>query len=196
MMSRIKFLTALLMLFMQVQTWAGTRTFEGTMPLDLKVNEQNLVLNGSGIRHKYWFDLFIGGLYLKEKSTDARKIIEADEYMAIRIEVVSEMITAKRLEEGMRSEFKRVTNGNTREFDARIEQLVKAFREDVKIGDMYDLIYTPGIGFKIYKNNKLKSHTQGLDFKRLLFTIWLGEDPADEGLKKGMLGLINKKGLE
>jgi len=28
----------------------------------------------------------------------------------------------------------------------------------------------------------------GLDFKKLLFSVWLGEKPADDGLKKKLLG--------
>ena len=28
----------------------------------------------------------------------------------------------------------------------------------------------------------------GIDFKKGLFGIWLGEDPADSDLKKGLLG--------
>jgi hypothetical protein len=54
---------------------------------------------------------------------------------------------------------------------------------------VYDLIYDPKGGLKIYKNTQLKSHISGLDFKKMLFSIWLGEDPADENLKKGMLGI-------
>ena len=29
---------------------------------------------------------------------------------------------------------------------------------------------------------------RGLDFKKALFAIWLGEKPADNSLKQGMLG--------
>jgi hypothetical protein len=34
----------------------------------------------------------------------------------------------------------------------------------------------------------LKGTIKGIDFKRAVFSIWLGEKPADAKLKKGMLG--------
>lgn len=161
----------------------------GGMPSSLKVKEHKLVLNGEGIRSKYMIDLFTGGLYLKQKSQDAARIINTNEPMSVKIVVTSNVITGKRLEKNMRSEFDRVTKGNTEAYKTRIEELVKAFREDVKNGDMYDLIYDPAVGLSIYKNNQLASTIRGLDFKKLVFSIWLGEDPADENLKKGMLGI-------
>lgn len=158
------------------------------MPKTIKANNEELVLNGFGIREKYMIDLFYGGLYLKEKSSDANGIVKANEPMAIKIQVISDVITGKRLEEGMRTEFFRTTKGNIAPYKSRIEQLVKTFSEDVEVGDTFDLIYTPEKGLKIYKNNILKTEVAGHDFKQVLFSIWLGDDPADKGLKKGMLG--------
>jgi hypothetical protein len=34
----------------------------------------------------------------------------------------------------------------------------------------------------------LKGTIKGLDFKKAVFSIWLGEKPADSKLKKKMLG--------
>ena len=35
---------------------------------------------------------------------------------------------------------------------------------------------------------KKKGVIEGYDFKKALFGIWLGDNPADEGLKEGLLG--------
>jgi hypothetical protein len=35
---------------------------------------------------------------------------------------------------------------------------------------------------------EVKGTIKGLDFKKAVFGIWLGEKPADAKLKKGMLG--------
>jgi hypothetical protein len=158
-------------------------------PGSYKAKNQQLVLNGTGVRQKFMIDLFTGGLYLKSKCTDGNKIVNANELMAIKIQVTSDVITSKRLEDNMRSEFKRVTNGNLGPYKARIEELVKAFKEDVNIGDTFDLVYDPIEGLKIYKNNHLKTQVAGLDFKQMVFSTWLGNDPADKDLKKGMLGV-------
>jgi hypothetical protein len=159
------------------------------LPTSFKAKDQQLILTGTGVRQKFLIDLFTGGLYLKSKCSDGAKVINANELMAIKIQVTSDVITSKRLEDNMRSEFKRVTNGKLGPYKARIEELVKAFKEDIKIGDTFDLVYHPTEGLKIYKNNSLKTQVAGLDFKQMVFSTWLGEDPADNGLKKGMLGV-------
>jgi hypothetical protein len=44
------------------------------------------------------------------------------------------------------------------------------------------------VGTKIYKNSELKGTIPGLEFKKALFAIWLGSNPAQESLKNDMLG--------
>ena len=44
------------------------------------------------------------------------------------------------------------------------------------------------MGVIVNKNGKLLTTIRGLEFKKALFGIWLGEKPADKNLKKGMLG--------
>ncbi|MFN3402502.1 MAG: chalcone isomerase family protein [Cytophagaceae bacterium] len=172
---------------------AISSTGDNSIPEVIKVKESNLILNGLGTRRKFWIDLYNAGLYLQQKCSDAATIINADEPMAIKIEVISDVITSKRLEEGMRSEFDRVTNGNTAPYRDRIEELVKIFKEDVKVGDTYDLIYLPEEGLNIYKNNELKATIPGLDFKKVAFTSWVGHDPGDAKLSKALLGVGKTK---
>ena len=43
-------------------------------------------------------------------------------------------------------------------------------------------------GVVVYKNGSKKGSIDGHDFKRALFGIWLGDKPADDDLKAGMLG--------
>jgi hypothetical protein len=39
-----------------------------------------------------------------------------------------------------------------------------------------------------HKNGKMLGTIEGLEFKKALFGIWLGNNPADKDLKAGMLG--------
>ena len=80
------------------------------------------------------------------------------------------------------------TNGNTAPYKDNIDTFISVFKDNIKIGDVYDIIYTPEEGTKVYKNKELKSTVKGLDFKKVLFGIWLGNKPADKDLKTGMLG--------
>jgi hypothetical protein len=79
------------------------------------------------------------------------------------------------------------TGGKTESLSQEIKDFKSAFSEEIVVGDIYNLIYVPGNGFTIYKNNKKVKTIKGLKFKQAAFGIWLCDDPADEDLKEGML---------
>lgn len=185
-MTILKKTVLIFLICLNVHFFAGATN--SPMPSAIEVSQQQLMLNGTGIRNKYSIDLFEGGLYLKEKSSNFDQIVQADELMAIKIEVSSNLITAKRLEENIRSEFERLTHGNLSSYQERLDKLVTAMSEDVKKGDVYDLIYDPAEGLKVFRNGQLKTNIIGLDFKQILFSSYLGQDPCDAKLKDGMLG--------
>lgn len=159
------------------------------VPNVMKVGEQYLKLNGGGVREKYWIDLYIGCLYLTNKTTDANKVINADEAMAIKMRIVSGMVSNSKLEDAVRDGMEKSTKGNIDPVKDRMEKLIKeGFSEDVEDGDVFDLIYVPGKGTTLKKNNKSLVTVKGLDFKKALFGVWLCDEPAQESLKKKMLG--------
>ena len=159
------------------------------MPNVMKVNGQYLKMNGGGVREKMWIDLYVGVLYVENKTSDADKIINADEPMAIKMKIISGMVSNSKLEDAVREGMEKSTGGNIEPVEARMETLIKkGFSSDVVDGDLFDLVYTPGKGTTLKKNNKDLVTVEGLDFKKALFGVWLCDDPADENLKKKMLG--------
>lgn len=158
------------------------------MPESLKTGQSTLMLNGAGVREKFFLDLYVGGLYLKEKSADPGAIIEADEPMAIRLHIISSMITSKKMEKATREGFENATGGNIEPIKVQIEEFISVFKEEIREGDIYDLIYVPGKGVEVSKNNDHRSTIKGLPFKKALFGIWLSDKPAQKSLKKAMLG--------
>lgn len=158
------------------------------LPERLKAGEKTLRLNGAGVREKFFMDLYVGGLYLKEADANARRIINADEPMAIRLHIISSMITSERMEDATREGFENSTGGNTAPIREEIEAFIDVFRSEIEIGDVYDLVYQPGRGVEVFKNGKSVSLTEGLPLKRALFGIWLCDQPAQEDLKEAMLG--------
>src|SRR5690554_3417835 len=82
--------TLLLSLFIAVPSQALTIKgvdVKETMSLD----NQELVLNGAGVRTKWFVDGYIAALYLAEKTTDAEAVIEADEPMAVSLIITSKI---------------------------------------------------------------------------------------------------------
>ena len=158
----------------------------------LKAGNASLILNGAGIREKFFKDIYVAGLYLKEKSSDYQKIMNQDESMAIKIKIVSSLITDKLFKEACEEGFERSTNGNTKPLRSKIDVALSAFSGKFNVGDEFDIVYVKGSGTTFSKNGKFITKVDGLDFKAALFGIWIIDKPAhkNEKLRKGMLGLI------
>ena len=156
--------------------------------LKTEATEQELKLNGAGVREKWLMDLYVGALYLKEKEQDAMKIITSEDEMAIRLEIVSNMVTSERMTSSTLEGFENATHRNTAPLQPQIEAFRATFKEPSKKGDVFELGYVPGEGVKIYKNDALKNTVAGEGFKQALFGIWLSDQPAQQSLKEEMLG--------
>lgn len=177
------FLASLLILFpAQARTVNGTEVAE-TFPL----NNQQLVLNGAGVRSKFFVDAYVASLYLVSASSDSRRIIAADEPMVMRLQITSGMINSKRMSESTRDGFVRSTGGNIAPIEKEMEELITAFSEEVKEGDVFDLVYAPSAGVTVYRNGEKKVVVNGLAFKQALFGIWLSEDSIQKSLRKALL---------
>jgi len=168
---------------------SNAKEIEGVnMPESLEVTKSKLILNGAGVRSKFFMDLYIGGLYLQNKSNDPKEIIGGDEPMAIRLHIISSLITSKKMEDATREGFENATKGNTEPIKSEIEEFISVFKEKIEENDIFDLIYLPGKGLEVYKNSEFKSRIEGLVFKQALFGIWLSDKPAQKSLKEKMLG--------
>jgi hypothetical protein len=164
-------------------------TFNGvTLPAKITFQNQELLLNGGGIRSKLFFMLYTAGLYLTEKHSNAQKILAADKMMAVRFEITSGMINSDNMSEAINEGFDKSTDGNTAPIRERIDALLKTFSaEEIVPGDLFEVVYIPGKGTDIYKNQVLKSTHKGMDFKKALFGIWISDNPVSSSLRKGML---------
>lgn len=158
------------------------------MPEKVSVGSEELVLNGAGVRVKkiafFPKDIYVAGLYLKAKSSDAGKIINADETMALRIKIITSLITSKLFTEHTRDGFKESTNGNTAPIQKEIDQFLNVFSEKIHKGDLFEIIYRKGIGVQVFKNGADHPAVTiaGMPLKSALFGVWLG-DRSEENLR-------------
>lgn len=160
-----------------------------TLPGNLKMGSTTLVLNGGGTRVKLFMDMYVAGLYLPAKSSDANAIVNANDAASVRLNIVSGLVTTDRMKEAIIEGFKKSTGGKTAPIQAKIDKFVSLFSlEPITKGNLFELNYTPGVGVVVAKNGKILATIEGLDFKSALWGIWLGNEPADKGLKAGMLG--------
>lgn len=185
----MKSLVMILGLLAFTPAMAQTKISGNVMPNVMKVGSEYLKMNGGGIREKMFIDLYVGVLYLQEKTTDANTIINGDKPMAVKIKIISGMVDNENFEEALREGFDKSTNNNIAPVKDRMEKMISVgFKDDIKTNDVYDLVYQPGTGCTLFRNNTSLVTVPGLDFKKALFGVWLGKEPADASLKKKMLG--------
>ena len=159
------------------------------MPDTLKKDDTSLNLNGAGTREKFFMDLYVGGLYLKSKTQDANQVVIANESMALRLHIVSGLITSEKMLKATKEGFENSLGDKKNDtIQAKIDTFLATFKDEIKEGDIFEMIYVPSEGVKVYKNAALANTIDGIEFKQALFGIWLSENPAQQSLKEEMLG--------
>jgi len=180
---------ASLLLTAALTTPAAALTVEGVdVPDTYSAMDTELKLNGAGTRSKWFMDLYIGGLYVPETIDDGQAIINADEPQAITLHIISGMITSDKMKSATMEGFENSTGGDLAAIKDDVDAFLDVFSEEIKDGDVFDLVYLPGEGVRVLKNGKERATIGDLEFKKALFGIWLSGEPAQEDLKEKMLG--------
>jgi hypothetical protein len=159
-----------------------------TVEKNLTVSGQELTLNGAGVRTKAFFDLYVGALYTTAKTTDGNKLIKEDKPMAITLDITSRLVSQSTMIDAVENGFEdSCTKKERTAIKSEIEKFIGFFNEEIVLDDHFEIAYLPGKGTVVSKNGKVKGTIAGLAFKKGLFGIWLGNEPADEDLKELML---------
>lgn len=183
-----KLVIAVLAVLMMCPVAFGKDVGGKDIPETYKAGNDTLVLNGSGVREKWFMDIYATGLYLKSKSSDAEQIINADEPLAVKIIVISGLMTEEKMVNALREGFEKATKGNLNPIRSRLDKWIAGHAGEIQKDDTYDMVYIPGEGLSLFKNGRLKTTIEGLDFKKAYCAMYLGDDPVSEDLKEGMLG--------
>ncbi|MFL1895146.1 chalcone isomerase family protein [Aquimarina sp. 2-A2] len=168
---------------------AQIRIGKAILPYEETRGDVTLKLNGAGMREMLWIDLYAGGLYLQNKNKDPKAILDLDETMSIKLNIVSGFVTQSKMIKAVQDGFEKATFGNIKPLEERINKFINFFNEPIVKNDIFDIVYIKDVGVKAYKNGKELGVVEGRDFKYALFKIWLGDEPASQGIKDGMLGL-------
>jgi hypothetical protein len=176
-------LSLLLLALLVTPAYAGTLVGV-THPEQITVEGNALLLNGQGVRKKYFLSIYVGSLYLKSKTTDAAKAIHDDApkrlVMHFLYAVDKDKLVAT-YNEGLSKQ--NHPNSLKERYDKLYGMLGK-----VNSGEEIAFEYVPGRGTTVSVKGQNKGTIAGVDFMRSLFQIYLGDSPPTADLKKGMLG--------
>jgi len=157
------------------------------LPERVRLGESELVLNGAGVRTRFFFRVYVGALYLPRKTAAAPAIIDDPGPKRLLLHMLRELSAerfARALEDGLEN------NHDAAEL-ARLEPRVALLRgmfTDARAGDVIRVDMLPDAGTRITVNGAVRGTVPGADFSRALLRIWLGENPADSDLKAALLG--------
>jgi hypothetical protein len=156
-----------------------------------RLNDSNLVLNGAGIRSKFFVKVYAIGLYLPQKANDADRALEQPGPKRVRIVTLRD-VGAEMFVEGLAKGIQK--NHSATElavFKPRLDQFVAALKsqKEVAKGSVVTLDLTPDNQTRLSINGTLiGKEIAGEDFYRALMRVWLGGEPAQDDLKSDLLG--------
>ena len=146
-----------------------------------------LVLNGVGLRVKFFFKIYVGGLYLPQKSSDPAAILAGTGPDRILMHMVYDGVSKSQFADAWHDDFKANDPADYDKLHDQIEQFISWFG-DSKKGDVITMDYLPGTGTQVSWNGTLRGTIPGEDFHHALLDVFLGPKPPTKSLKAGMLG--------
>ena len=151
---------------------------------------QTLLLNGAGLREKFWVDVYVGSLYLAQKSDDVTRILSTHGPWRIQLDYVYKEVAEDKLLDSWREGFEQNQSAEAlHKLQPHIDTFYGFFDNSAVAKDQFRFDYLPGSGTAVSKNQQILGVVPGKDFSNALLEIWLGNHPADKDLKKAMLGL-------
>ena len=165
---------------LQAATLYGVDVAESTT-----LAEQELVLNGVGIRKKGPFKVYLGALYIGSKTKTATAILDDEGAKRVQLNMLRNL-SKKKIVGAIVDGFKANTT-DMASIQVRVDEFIE-YMDKVKKGDNIQFDYLPATGTNIVINGKNKGTIVGKDFFDALMKVWLGDKPADGRLKTAMLG--------
>lgn len=158
----------------------------------IRVDGQELQLNGLAVRRQFIFKVYVAGLYLPARATLARAAIESKGPKRI-ILVMMRDATAEQfvesIEAGMRANNGEAQLAAVKTQTDELMAMIRAVGQSKK-GARIVLDYAPSNGgTTLFVDGVAQGKPMtGEPFFQALLRIWLGDDPVQADLKEALLG--------
>jgi len=156
------------------------------MPDAITVEGKDLKLNGMGLRKKLLFNVYVAGLYVESPSNNAATLISSEQVKRMALFMLRDLSKDK-IVDALRDGFEKNSKAQMPALKDRLERLVSMI-PDAKRGGTIVITYVPASGIILSGPPGEKQVIEGKDFADALFSVWLGRNPVDDDLKKGLLG--------
>lgn len=155
----------------------------------VKVGNNELVLNGAGLRSKLFIKVYVGALYVGQKAATPAAIYDSATPRRMVLRLLRDLDADSlhsALDEGLRNNH---TPAELSEMQAQAEQLAGIMKAIGKVreGDTISIDFSSE-GVVVSQNGEVRGKVAGAGFAKALLKVWLGDKPADASLKKALLG--------
>jgi hypothetical protein len=158
-----------------------------SLPDEISVGDDSLVLNGMGLRKKAIFKVYVAGLYLEDRSQDPAQILASDGTKRVVMHFLTGKATKKKMDAAWHEGFEANSPKEYPALSGQVQEFADFFG-DMKDGDRIELTIVPGSGTTATLNGSVVGEIEGDDFGRALLAVWLGDHPPSDDLKDGLLG--------
>lgn len=155
----------------------------------IRVGNSELVLNGAGLRSKVFIKVYVGALYVTQKSAAPAALLDAPGMRRMSLRLLRD-IDSDTLYAALRDGLKE----NNSEIDllalkGSIEQFAEVMKKigHARSGDTVAIDFAPD-GVTVSFNGEVRGKVGSTPFARALLKVWLGDHPVDASLKKALLG--------
>jgi long-chain acyl-CoA synthetase len=178
-------------LWLMLAVWpAAARDLDGvTIPDTLAVvgETKPLALNGAGYRKKFMLKVYIGALYTGAPLRTTDTVLQHGGPRVMRLHFLR-AVGADKMAQGWNEAFAaNHTPDQQQALSGRMNEL-NTMMPDVKTGDVLRMELLAGGKTRVLFNDTLRGSIDGADFQQALLRLWLGEKPADDGMKQALLG--------
>jgi hypothetical protein len=151
------------------------------------IGNQTLKLNGCGVRKKFFISVYVGSLYTESRVSSLAEAVRDPGPKLIRMTFVYKEVEREKILDAFAEGFAK----NTPELSGSDEsrKFLSLFNRDFFKGDSVDLELGPDGEVSVLHNGQLLGSLTSPELSRGILGIYLGDKPADESLKEGMLGL-------
>ena len=139
----------------------------------IQVGSSELLLNGAGLRSKFFIKVYVGALNVGQKATTPAAIYDSPQPRRIVMRLLRDL-DAQSLNESLDDGLK--SNHTPTEL-----ALMKPLADQLAIDFSAD-------GIAVSLNGEVRGKVAGAGFAKALLKVWLGDKPADASLKKALLG--------
>ena len=180
------FLFAMVFLLLTSGNLSAKTVYDINLPETVTVAGETLQLNGYGLRTKFFFKIYLGSLYLRNKATTTEQVLAMPGNKLIRMNFIYKKVEKEKITQAFAEGFAK----NSPELigNPDLKEFLHLFNADFFAGDQVDLELAADGTVRAWQNSEALGSLSSPHLAKAILLIYLGDSPADTSLKKGMLG--------